>query len=129
MFKILNEVFNNKLMATNIINDFTHIDIITYFFMLFKFLFIYLLNITPPNRARARFPHNQSLPSASFHKPLQLILQRADRRTTMPYSLEQKPQSHLANLNDHVDHTFCNSKATGQALQGHPRWTGHGGEF
>ena len=31
----LNEVFNNKLMATNVIKDFTHIDIITYFFMLF----------------------------------------------------------------------------------------------
>ena len=71
-----------------------------------EFLFIYLLSITRPNRARARFPHSQSLPSTSFHKPLKLILQRADRRPTMPYSLEWKPQSHKANLNDPVDHTF-----------------------
>ena len=35
VFKILNEVFNNKLMAMNVINDFSHIDIRTYFFMFF----------------------------------------------------------------------------------------------
>ena len=35
VFKILNEVFNNKLMAMNVINDFTQSDIRTYFFMFF----------------------------------------------------------------------------------------------
>ena len=35
VFKILNDVFNNKLMAMNVINDFSHIDIRTYFFMFF----------------------------------------------------------------------------------------------
>ena len=35
VFKILNEVFNNKLMAMNVINDFSHIYIRTYFFMFF----------------------------------------------------------------------------------------------
>ena len=35
VFKILSDVFNNKLMAMNVINDFSHIDIRTYFFMFF----------------------------------------------------------------------------------------------
>ena len=35
--------------------------------------------MAPPIRARPRFPHSQSLPSGSFHKPLILIHQRADR--------------------------------------------------
>ena len=33
VFKILNDIFNNKLMAMNVINDFTRIDIRTYFFV------------------------------------------------------------------------------------------------
>ena len=32
------------------------------------------------SRASPSFPHNQSLPSGSLHKPLSLIHQRADRR-------------------------------------------------
>ena len=33
-------------------------------------------------RARSSFPHSQFLPSGSFHKPLTLIHQRADRMKT-----------------------------------------------
>ena len=36
--------------------------------------------MAPPIRTRPSFPHSQSLPSGSFHKPLILIPQRADRR-------------------------------------------------
>ena len=35
-----------------------------------------------PIIARPRFPHSQSLPSGSFHKPLILIHQRTDRMKT-----------------------------------------------
>ena len=35
-----------------------------------------------PIRTRPSFPHSQSLPSVSFHKPLILIHQRADRMKT-----------------------------------------------
>ena len=38
--------------------------------------------MAPPNRTRPNFPHSQSLPSGSFHKPLILILQRKDRMKT-----------------------------------------------
>ena len=41
-----------------------------------------LLSMAPPIRARSRFSHSQSLPSGSFHKPLILIPQRADRMET-----------------------------------------------
>ena len=34
------------------------------------------------NRTRPSFPHSQSLPSGSFHKPFILINQRADRMKT-----------------------------------------------
>ena len=38
-----------------------------------------LLNMAPPIRTRPSFPLSQSLPSGSFHKPLILLHQRADR--------------------------------------------------
>ena len=38
-----------------------------------------LLSIALPTRARPSFPHSQSLPSGSFHKPLILIHQRVYR--------------------------------------------------
>ena len=38
-----------------------------------------LLNMPPPIRTRPSFPLSQSLPSGSFHKPLILLHQRADR--------------------------------------------------
>ena len=41
-----------------------------------------LLDMAPPIRIRPRCPHSQSLPSGSFHKPLSLIHQRADRMKT-----------------------------------------------
>ena len=41
-----------------------------------------LLSMASPARARPSFPHSQSLPSGSFHKPLILIYQRADRVKT-----------------------------------------------
>ena len=41
-----------------------------------------LLSRALTNRARARFPYSQSLPSGSFHKPLILLHQRADRLKT-----------------------------------------------
>ena len=47
-----------------------------------------------PTRARPNFSHHQSLPSGSLHKPLNLLHQRADRRSkksTIPQQLEQKP--------------------------------------
>ena len=42
----------------------------------------YLLSMAPPIRTRPSFPFSQSLPSRSFHKPLILIHQRADRLKT-----------------------------------------------
>ena len=39
-------------------------------------------SLVPPFRTRFRFPHSQSLPSGSFHTPLILIHQRADRMET-----------------------------------------------
>ena len=41
-----------------------------------------LLSMALPTKARPSFPHSQSLPSGSFHKPLILIHQRADRMKT-----------------------------------------------
>ena len=41
-----------------------------------------LLNTAPPIRTRSSFPLSQSLPSGSFHKPLILLHQRADRLKT-----------------------------------------------
>ena len=38
-----------------------------------------LLSMAPPIRIRPSFPLSQSLPSGSFHKPLILLHQRADR--------------------------------------------------
>ena len=41
-----------------------------------------LLSMAPPIRTRPRFLLSQSLPSGSFHKPLILLHQRADRLKT-----------------------------------------------
>ena len=41
-----------------------------------------LLSMAPPIRTRPRFLLSQSLPSGSFHKPLNLLHQRADRLKT-----------------------------------------------
>ena len=38
--------------------------------------------MVPPTITKPSFSHSQSLPSGSFHKPLILICQRADRRKT-----------------------------------------------
>ena len=43
---------------------------------------INLLNMALPIRTRPSFPLSQSLPSGSFHKPLNLIHQKADRMKT-----------------------------------------------
>ena len=40
------------------------------------------LSTAPPTRTRPSFPQSQSFPSGSFHKPLILIHQRADRLKT-----------------------------------------------
>ena len=39
-----------------------------------------LLSMAPPIRTRLSFPHSQSIPSGSFHKPLILVHQRVDRK-------------------------------------------------
>ena len=41
-----------------------------------------LLSLAPPIRRKPSSPHSQSLPSGSFHKPLILLHQRADRMKT-----------------------------------------------
>ena len=41
-----------------------------------------LLNMAPPIRKRPIIPHSQSIPSGSFHKPLILLHQRANRLKT-----------------------------------------------
>ena len=41
-----------------------------------------LLSKAPPIRTRPRFPHSQSLPSGSFHKPPILLQKKADRMKT-----------------------------------------------
>ena len=55
-----------------------------------------LLSMAPPMRTRPSFPHSQSLPSGSFHKPLILI-----RGWT-----EWKPQSQKTNQTDHMDNSL-----------------------
>ena len=40
------------------------------------------LSMAAPIRTRPKFPHSQSLPSGSFHNPLILIHQKADRMKT-----------------------------------------------
>ena len=49
-----------------------------------------LLSKALPTRARLSFPHHQSLPPGSLHKPPSLLIQMADRRTTIPQWLKQK---------------------------------------
>ena len=39
--------------------------------------------MAPPIRTRPSFPHSQSLPGGTFHKPLILIPQKADRMKTI----------------------------------------------
>ena len=56
-----------------------------------------LLSMTPPIRTRPSFPPSQSLPSGSFHKPLILIHQRADRMKT---TVTENYQT------DHMDHSL-----------------------
>ena len=67
------------------------------------------------------FCEGQSLPSGSFHKPLILIHQRADRmKTTIMENLpnwSHRPQPCLTQWNFEP----CRVE--------HPRWMGHGGEF
>ena len=56
-----------------------------------------VLNMALPIRTRSSFPHSQSLPSGSFHKPLILIPQRADRmKTTITEN----------NQTDHMDYSL-----------------------
>ena len=74
-----------------------------------------------PIRAKPRFPHSQSLPSRSFHNPLIHIHQRA---------YKMKTTSQKTNQTDHMDHSLVWLNETmSHAMQGHPRWTGHGTEF
>ena len=49
-----------------------------------------LLSKALPTRARLSFPYHQSLPPGSLHKPPSLLIQMADRRTTIPQWLKQK---------------------------------------
>ena len=56
-----------------------------------------LPSMAPPIRTRPWFPHNQSLPSGSFHKPLILIHQREDRMKTTAQKAKQT---------DHMDHSL-----------------------
>ena len=58
-----------------------------------------LLSMAPPIRTRPSFPLSQSLPPGSFHKPLILLHQRADRMKTTITENEpfwsHEPQSYL----------------------------------
>ena len=57
-------------------------------------------NHDPAHQKRPSFPHSQSLPSGSFHKPLILISQRAGRmRTTITENWSHRPQPCLAQWN------------------------------
>ena len=57
-----------------------------------------LLSMALPIRTRPSFPHSQSLPSGSFHKPLILVPQREDRmKTTITENCNQT---------DHKDHSL-----------------------
>ena len=43
---------------------------------------------------------------------------------------ERKPQPQKTNQNDHMDHSSVKLNETmSHVVWGHPRWTGHGGEF
>ena len=58
-----------------------------------------LLSVAPPIRTRPSFPHSQSLPSGSFHKPHILILQRGDRmETTITEKLNEMEMLKYASL-------------------------------
>ena len=79
-----------------------------------------LLSMAPPIRRKPSLPFNQSLPSRSFHKPLILIHQRADRLKTTITELTKLITWTTA---------LSNSMKLSHAVCGHPRCTGHGGEF
>ena len=49
-----------------------------------------LLNVASPIRTKLSFPLSQSFPSGSFHKPLILLQQRADRLKTTILLLQMK---------------------------------------
>ena len=53
-----------------------------------------LLSMALPINTRPRFPHSQSLPSGSFHKPL------------IRGQTEWKPQSQKTSQTDHMDHSL-----------------------
>ena len=56
----------------------------------------YLLSMALPIRTRPTFPHSQSLPSGSFHKPL----------ITLRGQTKWKPQSQKTNQTDYMDHSL-----------------------
>ena len=54
----------------------------------------YLLSVAPPIRRRPSYPFSQSIPSGSFHKPLILLHQSADRLKTTVTESQPDPMDH-----------------------------------
>ena len=80
-----------------------------------------LLSMALPIRTRSSFPLSPSLPSGSFHQPL-ILLHREGRQT------ENHNHRKLTNLITWTT-ALSNSMKLSHAVWGHPRGTGHGGEF
>jgi len=76
-----------------------------------------------PTKARPSLSYSQSLPSGSKNYNLQSPGKQTNNNN-------KKTQSQEATPNDHMDHSLVQLKeAMSHVMQGHPRWTGHGGKF
>ena len=79
----------------------------------------YLLSMALPIRTRPSFPLSQSFPSENFHKPLIIIHCRQN---------ENHNHRKLTKLITWAT-ALSNSRKLSNAVWGHPRWMGHGGEL
>ena len=69
--------------------------------------------------SREEIPHVQGKRKPDKTVGTEREHQRADRL---------KPQSQTTSQSDHMDHSLSNSMKLSNAMWGHPRRTGHGGE-
>ena len=76
-----------------------------------------------PTKARPSLSYSQSLPPGSKNYNLQSPEKNKQTKN-------KQTQSQEATQNDHMDHSLVQLKEDmSHVMQGHPRWTGHGGKF
>ena len=76
-----------------------------------------LLSLAPTIRTRPNFPHSQSLPSGSFHKPVILIHQGADSiKTTITESIKLITRTTALSNSMKLLPTLCRATQDGQVM-------------